>query len=812
MKESVKESLLRQKERQNLLKNCKSKARSNPIAGYLGCFVDKSARDLDKYSFGDAKMTPELCTKTCSKKGFKYAAVQYSSQCFCGNTYGKYGKSQKENECSYKCSGDKNEICGGYYRNSIYGIIKSAGSGIAGGGQQQNHGSKSSSSQSSGSNGNGNSGGSGTQNISSSGITNNTGALQVKPTPRRYVATIRYRSDLGKQDFYPPGTKITFSYTFNTPLRPGDKILKEKWYINGRLKKTNTPGLTSPVNGFPVQFRNRFETPGIYTIELRIYSTPTQFTKSTQVIKIGRPNVTPVPNQVQIVASPTPPYKMPVTITFTSKPQVSSGYWYVNGVFIRTGDNLTYTFKDPGIYKYKIELRRTSDEPALAEKWISLEKGVGVLGAWRNRFKTRNNASNLEICSIYWMGGSGKWSSCNSFVRGKIGAVDGYDLCTGEQSDGYNTGWLVYSPKNSGALKFKVFAFNFGKWKGYEKYAGQLKLHGKRIIPGSINFVECKQRAATVEWRNRDGSICKAKIWKTLPSSPYSKNVFIPGGVEDLGCSKANSAEDHDTSWKQINRGGLVAYRFDKNWRCEVKVANNVLYILTEIVAIGDSGKNKYHVTKYGTLSPLNKGNTQETIMQLLPGTHKLPLPKTKKIKAYKYYFFDSQKNLIFLQYGKEGKNTSKFALDDGAIVPQIIVKRLNYHNSSWIVRLKNGKLEVSGDQNNQRRWSAKEWKQLGTHVDSFIGVGTGTGPLVIYRKIHNPHKNSTWTAVLLNYNTGSKIKEITKNKTITIVGDGKKFGAFIKVGGKCYDFSSNNRNRTPEIDCRTHRFTGGEL
>ena len=44
---------------------------------------------------------------------------QYSDQCFCGNTYGRYGKSD-ENDCNAHCAGDSTKTCGGTWRNSVY--------------------------------------------------------------------------------------------------------------------------------------------------------------------------------------------------------------------------------------------------------------------------------------------------------------------------------------------------------------------------------------------------------------------------------------------------------------------------------------------------------------------------------------------------------------------------------------------------------------------------------------------------------------------------------------------------------------------
>ena len=92
---------------------------------YIGCFKDQGdpsgtrGRDLSGYMFSSPNMTVELCISECRRRGFAFAATQYGSQCFCGNSYGKYGPA---NNCNMSCSGNRSEICGGFWANSIYSI------------------------------------------------------------------------------------------------------------------------------------------------------------------------------------------------------------------------------------------------------------------------------------------------------------------------------------------------------------------------------------------------------------------------------------------------------------------------------------------------------------------------------------------------------------------------------------------------------------------------------------------------------------------------------------------------------------------
>jgi len=88
---------------------------------YLGCYNDKSSRDLSQQVTLTASLTVEGCIGACSSAGYDYAAMQDGNQCFCGDTYGKYG-SAGPNACSMACQGDNTQICGGAWLNSVYKV------------------------------------------------------------------------------------------------------------------------------------------------------------------------------------------------------------------------------------------------------------------------------------------------------------------------------------------------------------------------------------------------------------------------------------------------------------------------------------------------------------------------------------------------------------------------------------------------------------------------------------------------------------------------------------------------------------------
>jgi len=95
---------------------------SATAAGWIGCYADRGERDLDGAVLGLNDMTTEICVAYCAAKGFSYAGTQYSTQCFCGNFYGKYGASDA---CNYNCAGNSHETCGGFWANSVYSTSRS---------------------------------------------------------------------------------------------------------------------------------------------------------------------------------------------------------------------------------------------------------------------------------------------------------------------------------------------------------------------------------------------------------------------------------------------------------------------------------------------------------------------------------------------------------------------------------------------------------------------------------------------------------------------------------------------------------------
>jgi len=83
---------------------------------YMGCFKDSAVRDITFMAYDDASNTIDRCVTKCNTEGFLYAALQ-EGKCFCGDSFGGQGPATI---CTGRCTGNKNQVCGGDYANTIY--------------------------------------------------------------------------------------------------------------------------------------------------------------------------------------------------------------------------------------------------------------------------------------------------------------------------------------------------------------------------------------------------------------------------------------------------------------------------------------------------------------------------------------------------------------------------------------------------------------------------------------------------------------------------------------------------------------------
>jgi hypothetical protein len=90
------------------------------LPGYIGCFADQAVRALPTtLAMNDPGMTVEKCRGLAALKGLPYCGVQFGSSCFGGYDLQAATKSNSD-KCQTPCSGNKVQVCGGYWANSLH--------------------------------------------------------------------------------------------------------------------------------------------------------------------------------------------------------------------------------------------------------------------------------------------------------------------------------------------------------------------------------------------------------------------------------------------------------------------------------------------------------------------------------------------------------------------------------------------------------------------------------------------------------------------------------------------------------------------
>ncbi|KAL5334222.1 hypothetical protein BJX70DRAFT_378887 [Aspergillus crustosus] len=86
----------------------------------MDCLADNPGnRILVGDDDSSSEMTPNQCVKLAQNGGWRYAGVEYSSQCFVGNTIHTTDRDSTDG-CDMPCSGDKEQLCGGEDHIQIY--------------------------------------------------------------------------------------------------------------------------------------------------------------------------------------------------------------------------------------------------------------------------------------------------------------------------------------------------------------------------------------------------------------------------------------------------------------------------------------------------------------------------------------------------------------------------------------------------------------------------------------------------------------------------------------------------------------------
>ncbi|KAJ2901230.1 hypothetical protein MKZ38_002094 [Zalerion maritima] len=92
---------------------------------YVGCASDPAGqeRTLSDASTSADDMTVETCISFCREGGYVYAGVEYSTQCFCGNSASEDRMPRTDGvmgNCVMKCGGDSSVTCGGPSALDLY--------------------------------------------------------------------------------------------------------------------------------------------------------------------------------------------------------------------------------------------------------------------------------------------------------------------------------------------------------------------------------------------------------------------------------------------------------------------------------------------------------------------------------------------------------------------------------------------------------------------------------------------------------------------------------------------------------------------
>ncbi|OCK75198.1 hypothetical protein K432DRAFT_309072, partial [Lepidopterella palustris CBS 459.81] len=65
-------------------------------------------------------MTIEACLDSCAAEDLSITSVEYSRECYCGNTIAGYNRPIDRSNCNMACSGNSLELCGGPGALSLY--------------------------------------------------------------------------------------------------------------------------------------------------------------------------------------------------------------------------------------------------------------------------------------------------------------------------------------------------------------------------------------------------------------------------------------------------------------------------------------------------------------------------------------------------------------------------------------------------------------------------------------------------------------------------------------------------------------------
>jgi hypothetical protein len=99
-----------------------------PVIGnytYAACYVDSGAPRLlanGPFAGAEGNVTTEDCIARAETGGWKFAGLEFGSECWVGNALGAGGGNgrTREGECGMSCTGARREVCGGASRMTVW--------------------------------------------------------------------------------------------------------------------------------------------------------------------------------------------------------------------------------------------------------------------------------------------------------------------------------------------------------------------------------------------------------------------------------------------------------------------------------------------------------------------------------------------------------------------------------------------------------------------------------------------------------------------------------------------------------------------
>lgn len=95
----------------------------------LGCYSDNDSRTLTGPEVVlSSTNSAQNCANSCGLGGYKYAATEYGTQCYCGNTISAPGAPAASGSCNMACAGNSTEMCGGTWFMNMYQVTNPSSS------------------------------------------------------------------------------------------------------------------------------------------------------------------------------------------------------------------------------------------------------------------------------------------------------------------------------------------------------------------------------------------------------------------------------------------------------------------------------------------------------------------------------------------------------------------------------------------------------------------------------------------------------------------------------------------------------------